>query len=37
MGGYILELRQLLGSRPLIICGATTLVFDQNQAVLLQR
>lgn len=32
-----MELRKLVGSRPLMLCGATVVVFDENQRVLMLR
>lgn len=35
--GYIMELRKLVGSRPLIMAGACVIVLDQENRILLQR
>lgn len=35
--GYIMELRKLVGSRPLIMAGSCVLVFDDSNCLLLQR
>lgn len=34
--GYIKDLRKLVGTRPLIMCGACVLVINNHQQVLLQ-
>ncbi|MFZ3577779.1 NUDIX hydrolase, partial [Virgibacillus sp. DJP39] len=34
--GYIMDLRKLVGSRPLIIAGASVLLIDENERLLLQ-
>ena len=35
--GYILDLRKIVGSRPLIMAGAGVLLINENNEVLLQR
>ena len=35
--GYIMELRKLVGSRPLIMAGSCVLVFNEEGHLLLQR
>ncbi|OAX50197.1 NUDIX hydrolase [Paenibacillus sp. AD87] len=35
--GYIMELRKLVGSRPLIMAGSCVLVFNEQRHLLLQR
>lgn len=35
--GYIMELRKLVGSRPLIMAGSCVLVFNEQSHLLLQR
>lgn len=35
--GYIMDLRKIVGSRPLIMAGACVLIFNQDQELLLQR
>lgn len=35
--GYIMELRKLVGSRPLIMAGSCVLVFNEQGHLLLQR
>ena len=37
MSDYIMDLRKLVGSRPLIACGACVIVVDDVERVLLQR
>lgn len=34
--GYIMELRKLVGSRPLIMTGACVILINQNKEILLQ-
>ncbi|MGM7683458.1 NUDIX hydrolase [Cytobacillus sp. Hm23] len=34
--GYIMDLRKLVGNRPLIMVGACVILFDKNNRVLLQ-
>ena len=36
MSDYLMELRKLVGSRPLITCGACVIVVDDQQRILLQ-
>ncbi|MDQ0721828.1 isopentenyldiphosphate isomerase [Paenibacillus sp. W4I10] len=35
--GYIMELRKLVGSRPLIMAGSCVLVFNEEGHLLLQK
>jgi hypothetical protein len=35
--GYIMDLRKLVGTRPLIMAGACTLIFNDYGHLLLQR
>ncbi len=35
--GYILDLRKILGHRPIIMCGCGCLIFNEKGEVLLQR
>ncbi|GIP56732.1 NUDIX hydrolase [Paenibacillus sp. FSL W8-0186] len=35
--GYIMDLRAIVGSRPLIMPGACVLIFNENRELLLQR
>ncbi|MFC6333042.1 NUDIX hydrolase [Paenibacillus septentrionalis] len=35
--GYIMDLRKVVGSRPLIMAGSCVLVFNQDRELLLQR
>lgn len=37
MTGYVMRLREVWGSQPLVIAGATTLIFDDQQRILLQQ
>ncbi|MDD3244198.1 MAG: NUDIX domain-containing protein, partial [Eubacteriales bacterium] len=37
MSGYIMDLRQLVGHRPLLQCGASVIVENDKGEVLLQR
>ncbi len=34
--GYIMDLRKIVGSRPLIMAGASVIILDQNNKLLLQ-
>ncbi|GAA0339176.1 hypothetical protein GCM10008967_31840 [Bacillus carboniphilus] len=34
--GYISDLRELVGTRPLIMCGAAVIVIDHENRLLLQ-
>jgi 8-oxo-dGTP pyrophosphatase MutT (NUDIX family) len=34
--GYIMDLRKIVGSRPLIMVGASVIILDQNNKLLLQ-
>jgi len=34
MGDYVSEMRQLIGTRPLLLCGAAVIVLDQQGRVL---
>lgn len=36
MSDYLMELRELVGSRPLITCGACVIIMDDRQRILLQ-
>jgi len=35
--GYIMEMREIVGKRPLIVAGASVLLFDQTDRLLLQK
>lgn len=37
MSDYIMELRKLVGSRPLIACAACVIFVDDAERILLQR
>ena len=37
MSSYIMDLRKIVGSRPLIACGACVLVINEQKKILLQR
>jgi hypothetical protein len=35
MSGYIKEMRKLIGTRPLMVVGATVIVFNEREEILL--
>ncbi len=34
--GYVMDLRKIVGSRPLVITGASVIILDENNRLLLQ-
>lgn len=34
--GYVMDLRKIVGSRPLVITGAAVIISDENNRLLLQ-
>ncbi|WP_346774028.1 NUDIX domain-containing protein [Brevibacillus sp. SYP-B805] len=35
MDDYVKEMRKIIGTRPLLICGASVIIFDRNRHVLM--